>query len=85
MRARLEAMIALTETAQCRTRALLACFGEELGGACGHCDNCATRSALFDGTVEAQKVLSAVYRTGQMFGATAHRRRAARREQPRRW
>src|SRR6185437_13049463 len=30
MRARLEAMIGLTETAQCRTRALLAWFGEEL-------------------------------------------------------
>ncbi len=69
MRARLEAMIALTETAQCRTRALLTCFGEELGGACGHCDNCAAPVALFDGTVEAQKVLSAVFRTGQRFGA----------------
>ena len=40
MRERLEAMIALTETTACRTRSLLACFGEELGRACGHCDNC---------------------------------------------
>jgi ATP-dependent DNA helicase RecQ len=69
MRARLEMMIQLTETASCRTRALLACFGEELGGPCGHCDNCATPAALFDGTIEAQKVLSAVFRTGQRFGA----------------
>ncbi len=69
MRERLEAMIALTETAQCRTGALLACFGEELGAPCGHCDNCATPASLFDGTVEAQKVLSAVFRTGQRFGA----------------
>src|SRR6185312_8881210 len=68
MRARLEAMIALTETAQCRTRALLAWFGEELGCACGHCDNCVTPVGTFDGSVEAQKVLSAVYRTGQRFG-----------------
>ena len=68
MRARLEAMIALTEAAQCRTRALLAWFGEELGCACGHCDNCRTPVGTFDGTVEAQKVLSAVYRTGQRFG-----------------
>jgi ATP-dependent DNA helicase RecQ len=68
MRARLEAMIALTETAQCRTRALLAWFGEELGCACGHCDNCATPVGTFDGSVEAQKALSAVYRTGQRFG-----------------
>jgi ATP-dependent DNA helicase RecQ len=69
MRQRLEAMIALTETAQCRTRALLACFGETLEGPCGHCDNCVAPSSVFDGTVEAQKVLSAIYRTGQRFGA----------------
>ena len=69
MRARLEAMISLTETVECRTRALLACFGEELGHPCGHCDNCRTPVPLIDGTVAAQKVLSAIYRTGQMFGA----------------
>ena len=69
MRQRLEAMIALTETAQCRTRALLACFGETLAEPCGHCDNCDAPAAIFDGTVEAQKVLSAIYRTGQRFGA----------------
>jgi len=68
MRARLEAMIALTETAGCRTRSLLACFGEDLGHDCGHCDNCAAPVSTFDGTTEAQKVLSAVYRTGQRFG-----------------
>jgi ATP-dependent DNA helicase RecQ len=68
MRARLEAMIALTETAGCRTRALLACFGEELPSACGHCDNCAAPVRVFDGTIEAQKALSAVWRTGQRFG-----------------
>ena len=68
MRARLEAMIALTETAGCRTRTLLACFGEEFGQDCGHCDNCASPVSVFDGTTEAQKVLSAVYRTGQRFG-----------------
>ena len=69
MRERLEAMITLTETTACRTRALLACFGEELGTNCGHCDNCVAPVGLFDGTVAAQKVLSAIYRTGQMFGA----------------
>jgi ATP-dependent DNA helicase RecQ len=66
---RLEAMIALTETPLCRTGALLACFGEELAEPCGHCDTCRTPATLFDGTVAAQKVLSAIYRTGQMFGA----------------
>ena len=66
---RLEAMIGLTETPQCRTRSLLGCFGEELAEPCGHCDTCANPMRLFDGTVAAQKVLSAIYRTGQMFGA----------------
>ncbi len=68
-RIKLEEMIALTETATCRTQSLLACFGEELGEPCGHCDNCATPPLMVDATVDAQKVLSAVYRTGQVFGA----------------
>lgn len=69
MQARLESMIALTETVECRTRALLACFGEALPTACGHCDNCRNPAQTFDGTQAAQKVLSAIYRTGQRFGA----------------
>ncbi len=72
MRDRLEAMIALAETVSCRTRTLLACFGEDLGRACGHCDNCQEAPKTFDGTVAAQKMLSAIYRTsrnGQSFGA----------------
>ena len=69
MRERLESMIALTETPECRTRALLACFGEALPGDCGHCDRCANPALMFDGTIAAQKVLSAIARTGQRFGA----------------
>lgn len=69
MQARLESMIALTETVGCRTQALLACFGEALEGKCGHCDNCRSPVETFDGTEAAQKVLSAIYRTGQRFGA----------------
>ncbi len=66
---RLEAMIALTGTAECRTRTLLRCFGETLDAGCGHCDNCIAPVGVFDGSVDAQKVLSAIYRTGQHFGA----------------
>lgn len=43
MRGRLEAMIAFTESTSCRTRALLACFGESMTEPCGHCDNCRHR------------------------------------------
>ncbi|MBF0876211.1 DNA helicase RecQ [Gluconobacter cerevisiae] len=69
MQARLESMIALTETTGCRTQALLACFGENLPQPCGHCDNCINPVSTFDGTQAAQKVLSAIYRTDQRLGA----------------
>ncbi len=68
-RSRLEAMIALCETVECRTRALLGCFGEALEQPCGHCDCCLSPVATFDGTLAARQALSAVYRTGQRFGA----------------
>jgi ATP-dependent DNA helicase RecQ len=69
MRTKLEEMVALTEAVTCRTRTLLACFGESLPGDCGHCDNCDAPPVTADATVDAQKVLSAVYRTDQIFGA----------------
>ena len=69
MRTKLEEMIALTEAVTCRTRSLLTCFGETLEAACGHCDNCEAPPITTDATTEAQMVLSAVYRTGQSFGA----------------
>ena len=69
MRTKLEEMIGLTEAVSCRTRALLTCFGEDIGADCGHCDNCDLPPVTTDATVEAQKVLSAVYRTEQIFGA----------------
>jgi ATP-dependent DNA helicase RecQ len=69
MRTKLEEIVALTEAVSCRTRALLGCFGEEFSGDCGHCDNCDAPPITLDATVEAQKVLSAVYRTDQIFGA----------------
>lgn len=68
-RSRLDALIALAEAATCRRTLLLRCFGEEPDKAeCGACDVCRTPPRLFDGTVAAQKMLSAVLRTGQRFG-----------------
>jgi ATP-dependent DNA helicase RecQ len=69
MRERLERMVGLTQVPTCRTQALLSCFGETLAEGCGHCDTCAAPPLLADGTDEARKALSAVYRTGQRFGA----------------
>lgn len=69
MQARLESMIALTESVSCRTQALLSCFGETLNEPCGHCDNCVSPVQTFDGTEAARMALSTVYRTDQRFGA----------------
>lgn len=69
MRTKLEEMVALTEAVTCRTRSLLTCFGEALANECGHCDNCEAPPITTDATTEAQMVLSAVYRTNQLFGA----------------
>ncbi|SEQ64709.1 ATP-dependent DNA helicase RecQ [Faunimonas pinastri] len=65
---RLTAMTDLCELATCRRQALLAYFGEE-SGPCGSCDLCLEGARLYDAQTDAQKVLSAVARTGQRFGA----------------
>ena len=69
-RQRLAALGALVETAGCRRRLLLKHFGEEREADCGNCDNCLSPAAAIDATETARKYLSAVFRTGQMFGAT---------------
>jgi ATP-dependent DNA helicase RecQ len=67
---KLEALVALAETASCRRSRLLGYFGETLSAAkCGNCDNCLSPPQLRDGKVIAQKLLSCAYRTGQRFGA----------------
>jgi ATP-dependent DNA helicase RecQ len=66
---KLEAMIALCEAASCRRQALLAYFGEASLSGCGHCDLCRGGVKLADATIDAQKALSAIARTGQRFGA----------------
>ncbi len=66
--AKLDAMLGLCETAECRRVRLLAYFGEA-SAACGNCDTCLDPPATFDGTLAAQQLLSCVYRTGQRFGA----------------
>jgi ATP-dependent DNA helicase RecQ len=69
-RQRLTALGALVETAGCRRRILLRHFGEDLATDCGNCDNCLGGAVgSVDATELARKYLSAVFRTGQMFGA----------------
>jgi ATP-dependent DNA helicase RecQ len=65
---KLDALVALAETAGCRRVRLLDYLGEA-SAPCGNCDNCLNPPRVWDGTVAAQQALSCVYRTGQRFGA----------------
>ena len=67
-RVRIDAMARLVETAGCRRALLLRHFGEDPPENCGNCDNCLEAPGVVDVTTLAQKLLSAVYRTGQSFG-----------------
>jgi ATP-dependent DNA helicase RecQ len=68
-RAKLDALLGWCELTDCRRRPLLKYFGERSERPCGNCDNCLQPPATWDGTDAARKLLSAVYRTGQSFGA----------------
>ena len=68
-RQRLAALGGLVEAAGCRRRVLLSYFGEAPAVDCGNCDNCLSPRATVDATELARKYLSAVFRTGQLFGA----------------
>lgn len=66
---RLNVLLGFCEAPTCRRHALLNYFGETPGfDACGNCDVCETPRQTKDGTELAQMLLSAVYRTRQMFG-----------------
>jgi ATP-dependent DNA helicase RecQ len=65
---KVDAMLALCETVQCRRQLLLAHFGEHMAEPCGHCDNCVEPSPTWEATEPARLALSAVYRTGSRYG-----------------
>lgn len=67
-KAKLASLSALVETPECRRAVLLRHFGEDPPAQCGNCDNCLEPPEVVDATQLAQKLLSAVYRTGQSFG-----------------
>ena len=69
-RQRLERVIALCNLPTCRRKFVLEYLGEEWPeGNCAGCDNCLGPREEYDATEVAQKVLSAVIRTGERFGA----------------
>ncbi len=64
---RLDSLLAYCETPICRKKALLSYFDEHVED-CHNCDNCFNPPKMLDGTKLAQMVLSAIYRSGQIFG-----------------
>jgi len=66
-RQRLNALVSLCESPRCRRQTLLAYFGEA-AEPCGNCDICCDGAEVIDGTIVAQKALSAIVRTGERFG-----------------
>ena len=75
-KAKLAKMVEYGSVKSCRREFLLDYFGEKWGEEnCGACDVCLAEAgqqgpeSTFDGTEVAQKVLSAVIRTGERFGA----------------
>jgi ATP-dependent DNA helicase RecQ len=66
-RQRFNALVALCEAPRCRRQTLLAYFGEA-SEPCGNCDLCRDGVEAFDATVDAQKAMSAILRTGERFG-----------------
>jgi ATP-dependent DNA helicase RecQ len=66
--AKLDAMLGLCETLNCRRVRLLDYFAQA-SQPCGNCDICLNPPVSFDGSVQMQKLLSTIYRVDQRFGA----------------
>ncbi len=62
-------MLALCEAAACRRKYLLAYFGEAGNETCAYCDTCMEPPILWNATIDAQKIMSTIYRTKQTYGA----------------
>ena len=69
-RHKLNCMTGFAEAQTCRRRVLLNYFNEQLTVDCQNCDICLNPPETYDGTEDAQKALSCVYRVGQRYGVS---------------
>lgn len=68
-RRKIDAMLEICEITDCRRQHLLRYFDEDMAEPCGNCDNCLEPAPTWNATEPARMALSAVYRTGQRYGA----------------
>lgn len=68
-RAKIDSLLGWCEATTCRRQLLLKYFDEDSAVACGNCDICREPPKTWDATEASQKLLSAIYRTGQRFGS----------------
>lgn len=66
-RSKIDSILAWCEITTCRRKSLLEYFGEQ-AEPCGNCDVCINPPKTWNATIDAQKLLSNIYRTGQRFG-----------------
>ena len=65
---KLNHMVAFAEATHCRRQILLRYFDETCEQACGYCDICDNPPEICDATIDAQKLLSCIYRLKQNYG-----------------
>lgn len=67
----LQYLVDYCNTNQCLRNSILSYFGEEIEvESCNNCGNCLSQSEMVDITIEAQKILSCIYRVRERYGVT---------------
>lgn len=66
----LQQMVDFVYSNSCYRKYLLNYFGEEYEKECGNCSNCLNEGEVIDKTIDAQKVMSCIYRMNQGYGST---------------
>lgn len=65
---KLQQMTSLVYINSCYRKYILNYFGDSYEGECGNCSNCLNKGEVKDKTIEAQKVISCIYKMKRSFG-----------------